>query len=228
MTEFIHSVAEPKLIGTFDAEEAQEFVIEKVDTLGKIPDGRIGFDSDVTAKLMCRFAMQLDGLTTRQREDFTDTAESWVEQISIQHKWIDVVDHLFKPISRTRTAGENLWHADRFEFSKNTGKPVDEPFYELLSLQIGSSSHCTEIISGDVRFDRDILDYEGFEWYLLADEGQQAIDNAIQRGDAWVFNPNYPAEGKIFQFAGPSLHRRRQSAPANDYRFAVRNHLDNS
>lgn len=204
MPEYIHRTREPKIIGTFDAVIAQEFAetYTDIDRYGSHHRYRGN-----TAKLLHKFGIDMSGYPQRSR------------QLFMKHAIISI-EHLTKLIGYDDD-GVNLWHADY-----NNDIP-GEPIRDLATVIVGSSSHATEIVCGDVRFAHDIHTAKHYDNYLLSTLGQNAVNDALQRGDAWIYKPaDEPIEGKIVEFVDPNIHRRSQTNPVSPYRLFIRGFPD--
>ncbi len=138
--------------------------------------------------------------------DFGDRTD--FEQTYITNTLTSYVEHV--PEKLDRGGGENLWHID-FDPNKFT--------FELINVGFGASSHPTEIVYGDVKFKHDITKERHFNKHFLREVGQRAVDDAIARGDAQIYKP---AAGEVVEFRDKNIHRRNQSPPVHDLRFAFK------
>lgn len=200
MTEYIHHTREPKIIGTFDATQAQEFAESHTD-IDRHGSRHTYYDE--VAMLLHRFDIDMSDYPERSRHLFMRHA-----MISIEH---------LTGLLHYDDEGVNLWHAD-YE-----NDIPGEPIRDLATVIVGSSSHSTQIVCGNVRFAYDIRVAKNYDDYLLSALGQNAVNEALQRGDAWIYKPvDEPLEGKIVEFVDPNIHRRNQTSPVNPYRLFIR------
>jgi hypothetical protein len=195
MSKYIHSALEPRLIGDFDVAKAQRFSKRYHRKLHP-SRGYETFSPATTRKLMRKFDADLWGLNREEQKYFSGNAHSWVE---------DVVSRQNDPDDTT-----NLWHMDKNDAHAPT------------SFDIGSSSHPTDIVCGDVEFDFELSSMVDFKRRLQTPLAQLAVNEALERGDAWLYGPALPLEGKIVRFSDPNIHRKSHGQPPYIDRFIVR------
>lgn len=202
MSEYIHTTSEPTVIGRFDHIRAQQYADTYTDlATSQRPYASSGVE---TSNLLEEFDTEFMGLSKTQEKSFIWDAHSFVE-------------HTPRSIAEPGD-DSNLFHIDTHVDEHNN-------FFHLIPVAIGSSNHPTEIICGDVVFDGDITNPDGYSRYVTSNLGQNAIRSALMRGDAWIYEADVdsqPIEGVILQFTQANLHRRRQEKASQPLRFVVR------
>lgn len=197
MAEFIYSATPPTTIGTFDAEKAQALATASSNLI----------DDRYTAYLRSPDILRDVDLDIYDSQPFG--SNGFINSASTYAEYLPGV-------LGTKSDAVNKWHADiLFDVTQNPAT------FNLVPVTIGSSSHSTEIICGDVAFAKDITSSKNYDKYLLTEAGQRAISLALQKGDAWV---HVPEDGHIVSFSDANLHRRNQSDPVDSYRLVVRQH----
>lgn len=204
MTEFVHTASEPTIIGSFNADKAQKLAEDTASKKAAFKEIRL-FPDDIDG-----IDIDLFGIEPNDRDEF----------IAMTSPYIENVPAVMKMDRRPASNSVNKWHTDT-EVSVLNGQAT----FNIIPVTIGSSSHSTEIVCGDVVFKQDIRKSKVNKNYLLNEAGQRAVDLALQRGDAWLFQPEDGVlDGKIVRFNDPNLHRRNQNIPKSLYRLVIRHH----
>ena len=195
---YAFEAAEPRIVGEFDIEKAQAFANAE----SSLPSKISGFNvyskhtQPNAIELLGAFAVSLDPSVN---------ANVYRQNLTVQTEYTRTM------LSRESDVA-NLWHYDMFGDDDTPG-----------TFQFGSSCHPIEVVCGAVHFTHD-LTLGGIDNFfrMTQREGQAAVEEALTKGDAWIYEPKGGLDGKIIELKQPNIHRRRQSEPTEEFRLILK------
>lgn len=199
MKENVFISEEPVLIAHFNATKAQEFA-NQYSFLEDCTKGFVKFELEETQRQLVEFELEAVGDNDSSVVEFICLARSKVEHVA---RYDDSLP-----------TGTRHWHQD-----------IDEgKGYQAVNFQFGSSSHDIDIVAGAVRFSKPFyLPNECDLGYLGSDDGKTDIAEALDSGDAWIYDfPDEDGAGFVIESVSRNIHRQSIKKSTHPLRYSVR------